>query len=391
MSPRLKVLIVTAWYPSEAIPAGGIFVQEQALAVSRNADVSVAVLEVDETGRTEAPTVSRSVEADLLTIRHRQGRGGIGRIRYIVRTWREVRFLRELIAEVSPDVVHVHHYTPAVPTAIACRKLEVPFIVTEHWSGFFLGTVRGVELLKAKFAFRRAEMITAVSRFLRERLKEHGVRTRIEVVSNPVNTDLFRPCADRQAFDPAHPKIIAVGRMAPVKGMIYLVEALELLTRRGKKFSAIIAGDGPEFETIKRKVGDSGSGESIILTGPLPKEEIARLFGYADFIVSPSLGETQGVAIAEALAAGLPVVATSVGAVPDLVNESNGILVKPADATALADGIERMIAGYQRFDRAKIGDVVRREMNFDAVGGRYLEFYREVASKTTISEYTSQP
>ena len=249
-------------------------------------------------------------------------------------------------------------------------------VVSEHASALALGEVRGAGLRVARIALSRADLVCPVSDVLRDALAAQGLGRRFRVVPNPVDTDRFAPGA-APAGGP--PRIVAVANLVPVKGVAELVEAAGLLAARGAEFRLDLVGDGPERERLAARAVALGLGERLVLHGALPVERVAALMREAAFAVVPSRYETFSVVVSEALASGLPVVATATGALPGRIHAGNGLLCPPRDPAALAAAMERMLAGHGAYDRAAIAAAVRDELSPEAIAGRWSAIYAELS------------
>jgi sugar transferase (PEP-CTERM/EpsH1 system associated) len=158
------------------------------------------------------------------------------------------------------------------------------------------------------------------------------------MIANGVDTERFRPGQDRADADEF--VIGTVGRIQDVKNHKGLVEAFALLRALlpQKRLRLVIVGDGPLFEPLKRQVQEAGLADAVWLPGS--RTDIAELMRGFDLFVLPSIAEGTPVTILEAMASGLPVVASKVGGIPEVVDEgATGLLVPPADARALAEAI----------------------------------------------------
>ena len=135
---------------------------------------------------------------------------------------------------------------------------------------------------------------------------------------------------------------------------------------------------GAEYERLVR---DAGLGERVVFHGYQPKPAVASLMQSADFLVLPSLGENLPVAVLEAMACGLPVVATRVGGVPELVDEQTGMLVEPGSAEALRAGIEHMLDHHGVYSRELIRERAVSRYSLDAIGDAWTAVYRSVLGR----------
>jgi glycosyltransferase involved in cell wall biosynthesis len=141
-------------------------------------------------------------------------------------------------------------------------------------------------------------------------------------------------------------RILCVARFEEVKGHAYLVEACRILKERGLRFECGLIGDGPLMPQIENQIKQSGLSGEVLLQGAQPYDEVIEQFSQADVVVlatAPTAnGKHEGVpnVLKEAMACGVPVIATASGGIPELVDETCGILVPPRDAAAIADALQ---------------------------------------------------
>jgi glycosyltransferase involved in cell wall biosynthesis len=188
----------------------------------------------------------------------------------------------------------------------------------------------------------QADAIIVPSEFAGARLRELGAqlpRDRVHVLAPPVAI----AGAARPPGDPGPPYALVASRLAPEKGVDVAIDACRLLG-----MPLVIAGDGPERQALGERAGDS----DVLFTGHVEHAELARLRAGASIALAPSRSaETFGLAAAEAMAAGVPVVASRVGALPELVGEEG--LVPAGDAAALAAAISRLAGDRAAAERGR--------------------------------------
>jgi glycosyltransferase involved in cell wall biosynthesis len=146
-------------------------------------------------------------------------------------------------------------------------------------------------------------------------------------------------------------RIVAVGTLHEVKGQTHLVDACRRLAERGVDFSCRIIGDGPDRAALAALIEEAGLHDRVVLTGRMTSDAVARELAEADVLVAPSVptsgGKREGIPVVlmEAMAAGLPVVASRLSGIPELVTDgTDGLLVPPGDDGAIADALERLAA-----------------------------------------------
>ena len=217
-----------------------------------------------------------------------------------------------------------------------------------------------------------------VRRELAGHLRALGPRARIEPVPNVVDTDTFRPPAEpRSPNGPA--RLLTVATLSEKKGHGHLLEAL---ARLGGGERLDIVGEGELREELERRVVELGLGDRVRLLGPRPKEQVAALMREADLFVLSSLHENLPVVVIEAQASGLPVVATRVGGVPELVGEETGELVEAGDPGALAEAIERVLSRRGRLDTRELALRTAERYGYEAIEARWTAIYRDLLSST---------
>jgi glycosyltransferase involved in cell wall biosynthesis len=253
-------------------------------------------------------------------------------------------YLRErgVVAEICrlhrPDVVHTHGYRPDVVDAGVARSLGCATVSAVH--GFTGGGPRNrcYELLQLR-ALRRFDAVVAVSRPLAHRLRGFGVPAdRVHVVPNAWrgSEPLDRDAARREMGLPDDAFVAGwVGRLSHEKGPDLLLEALALL--EDMPLRAAVLGDGPLRSALEHQARRSGLEARMHWRGAVPGAE--RLFRAFDVFVMSSRTEGTPIALFEAMAAGVPIVATEVGGVPDVVSPREAELVPPENPAALATAL----------------------------------------------------
>jgi colanic acid/amylovoran biosynthesis glycosyltransferase len=251
----------------------------------------------------------------------------------------------------ADGVTHVHGHFASHPAAAAFvirRLVGIPYSFTAHGSDLHCDR----HMLRQKVA--EAAFVVAISKYNRELIvAECGeeYRDKTLVIHCGVDTDVFRPISEGKTRKPAHSPltIVCVGTLHEVKGQTYLLEACRLLASRGVYLTCHLVGDGPDRAALTRKSAEAGLGGRVHFHGQLTRDGIAQLLRKADVAVAPSVptndGRREGIPIVlmEAMATGLPTVASGISGIPELVEDGrSGILVPPRDAPALAEALERL-------------------------------------------------
>jgi glycosyltransferase involved in cell wall biosynthesis len=246
-------------------------------------------------------------------------------------------------------------------------------------------------MLREKVA--EASFVRAISTDGRDFIAQHadpGAASKIEIVPCGIDTAAFGPVSPGSPR-PADkiPNVLCVATLYEVKGHEYLLQACARLVARGRPVACRLVGDGPDRPKLERRIAELGLGTVITLLGPRPRAEVIALMHEADVLVVPSVptgsGRREGlpVVIMEALAAGLPVVASAISGIPEVVHDGvTGLLVPPRDPDALATAIERATTeGPERRRWIAAGrDLVRDRYDFEVVSERLIGLFRANAA-----------
>jgi glycosyltransferase involved in cell wall biosynthesis len=269
-----------------------------------------------------------------------------------------VRRLRRLVRGGRFDLVHAHIYASAAASALATLGTGVPLVVTEHTEGAWQG--RSAHLV-SRLIYRRARRVIAVSSPIRGRLIERGVRP--ETISLVPNSVI--PAPDTRP-DPSGalpdgwregPLVGAVARMQPEKGIVNLLKAAARVSSSCPAARFLVVGDGPLREELHSLADRLGLGERVRFLGH--RADARVLIGLLDVLVVPSLTEGTPLTVLEAMAVGVPIVASAVGGIPDQVRHGKeGLLVPPNDTVALGDALLELLQDPGRARR--LGEAGRR-------------------------------
>lgn len=258
--------------------------------------------------------------------------------------------LPSLAARVRPDLVLAHFSVPAGELA---RRLHcgagTPYAVVLHGSdvpGYQpkrFGAIYPLMRPMVRRAWRSARRVIAVSCELRDLARTTWPDGVIDVIGNGVDLDLFAP-RDRGAEAAAGPtRLIVVSQLIERKGLPHLLEALRMLS--DEKVTLRIYGTGPCEAELKKLAQQTGLGDRVSLMGLVGRDVLARALAESDLFVLPSLQEGAPLALLEAMASGLPVVASRTGGIPGILTDGReGLLVEPARPAALAAALEKLVS-----------------------------------------------
>jgi len=254
------------------------------------------------------------------------------------------------------NIKHIHaHFAGGSATCamIISKLLGINFSFTAH------GTALLIERVLLKEKIESAEFIIAISNYNKNFILDIVPESihKIYVVHCGVDPAEFAPCP----FKTDVITILSVGRLDPVKGHSILIEACNLLHKSGFQFHCIIIGEGPERQRLEQLIRKYKLDDFVELKGAVFQSEIQQYYDQADIFVLPSIRETMGVVLMEAMAKETPVIAPRVMGVPELVKHmETGVLTSPTDVRQLADAIALLINNYDL--RIKLGRKGRKKV-----------------------------
>ena len=375
--PNLHVLILPSWYSTSKVPSSGIFFQRQALALSK-AGVQVGIIYPD----IAPPGSGGEYEGSKVEITFYEGRIPEVRLRRQVlrplRPWARHWATQKLFLEYQkhfgvPDLVHAH---AALWAGVIASFLPVPYVLTEHWTGYAQGLVRPWQVPLIKRAFWKARARLAVSTALAEDLRRYVGPLEVQVLPNVVDTDFFVPPSTRPSYPPL--RLVSVALLNRVKRLDTVIRALGFLVKWGMDVVLDLGGDGPEKQTLEKLAYELGVGERVRFLGHLSPEDVRRALHSAHMFVLTSEYETFGVVYAEALSCGLPVVATERGGPRDFVVPEVGRLVPPGDVVALANAIANIWNNYDHYRPSSLHAYVERLFSERTIARRLIDIYEQV-------------
>lgn len=300
----------------------------------------------------EAHVISfRPAEIPGATVHYVDGFEPLGKARYIVHARRVAALVREL----RPDLLHALHLTsygflaglsgwqPSIVSVWGTDVLEAPYLTPAHrWI--------------TRHALSRAGSITATGLRLAESTLPFAPRGKpVSVIPYGVDLDRFRATPREQ-----RPRLTvgAVSRLSPEKGLDVLLRAVAVLRDRGLDVEAVLAGDGPSRPVLETLARELRLGGRVRFLGHVQHEDVPGVLAQFDVFAMPSTWEGFGVSAVEAAATGLPVVASNIHGIPDVVlDHTTGLLVPPSDAPAFALAIEQLAADVQM--RSRMGEAGR--------------------------------
>jgi glycosyltransferase involved in cell wall biosynthesis len=279
-----------------------------------------------------------------------------------------------------PDLFHVHCAFNAGSVAKYFKeKYNIPYILTEHSTFFALSDISENKKREVFNIYENAEKVIVVSKPFRILLSEKTgfPLSKIDVIPNFIDTDFFNPNLEDKTKTVQN-SIFTVCHHVYKKRLDRLLDAFLIVSKYYPNWKLIIGGDGKETDFLKKKTNELELNDNVVFVGFLEKEQVKLHMMKAGLFVLPSDVETFGVVLIEALAMGLPIVATKSGGPEDIITRQTGVLVKK-DPESLAYGIIKIISSYDKYDKDFIRSYAVKNYSGKVIALEYLKIYRQLS------------
>ena len=290
-------------------------------------------------------------------------------------------YLNKRFANQQLDIIHGHGAKGGVVARLVARSLGARAIYTPHGGSmhFQSNTLSGATFLGVEKLLRgRTDGIIFESGFVEQVYEQKVGRGCFEtrVIRNGLRSEEFEPLETQTTGA----DFVFLGELRQLKGITVLVEACTRLAERGNDFSLNIVGSGPDEQRLKRLLSEHNLGQQVRLLGPIYPARNALKQGQC--LVLPSLAESMPYVVMESLAAGIPVIATDVGGLPELFKGHEACLLPAGNAEALALRMEQFLRDARPFRQQMnvLREGLRQRFQFDEMVGSVEKFYQQVLS-----------
>lgn len=307
-------------------------------------------------------------------------------------------FMEKKIAGVSSkvgfDVVHVHDWLTGFAGISFKHQMEKPLVATIHGTevGRAQGlhnpdsfTIDGIEW----WTTYEADKVIVTSSSMKGEIQGHFhlPQEKIAIIPNGIDPERYNASVDRSAVrgrygvNPHEKLVLCVGRLVPQKGIEYLIRAVPRIAQRFHESKFIIVGEGWFRGYLEQVARSTGQQWKITFTGWIPDHELIALLNSADVLVVPSIYEPFGIVALEGMAAGVPVVASDIGGLAEIVeHERTGILAYSRNPDSIAWAVGRILSdpGHSNWLVQNAREMVQKTYSWEAIAMRTAEIYREL-------------
>ena len=383
----MNVLWLASWFPNRTNLTTGDFIERHAKAVAPFVQqLTVIAVTKDDAMAANDVTIEKNQTGNLTIYVAYYGNSRLPGIAGRFLSQQKYQQLQQQLFEQvikdagMPGIVHVHVAMKA--GLFACRlnkKYGIPYIITEHWSGYFRESNPSIydmdwmyQRLTGK-VLKNASLLLPVTKNLAETITDNFVKLPYEVIPNVVDTKLFffQPSV-QEIFTFIHPSY-----MNYPKNPEGILEGCLLLKQKGYSFQLFMIGDRPEHLLNLAEEYDLLN-KYVFFEEAISYNEVARHMQQASALLMFSRYENLPCIILEALCCGLPVVASRVGGIAEVIDASNGLLVDKNSAEQLASAMAEMIDNYGIFNKRLIAATASAKFSYHNVGEKISQIYERI-------------
>ena len=380
-----KILWLVSWYPNRFSLSNANFIQHQAEAVSKFANVHVLYVHADETGaikKTEATVFKKeNLTEQIIYFPSDSKKNLVGKIKSINRYYKiSKQAIHQYIKQNGlPDYVHVHVPIRAGTLALWMKKkFRIKYALTEHYGIYNRVVIDPWE--ERSFVYRNAVKkiiknaapFICVSKQLGEDVNRLVMKQGFVSIPNVVDVNHFRFVPKKNQNKKF--RFIHVSNMIPLKNVEGIIDAAKILSEKRIDFELKIIGQ--VSESVLKHAEQSGLlNQTVFFSGEIPYMQVANKMNEADAFILFSRSESSSCVVQESLCCGLPIISTSVGIALETINESNGLFAEVDNSNSLADKMNELINTYSKYNREKISEASCRQFSYETIGKKIVDFY----------------
>jgi glycosyltransferase involved in cell wall biosynthesis len=381
----MHIICLPSWYPNRYNENSGIFIKKHINILAENHDLNVLYIHADSEKQNFEPELELIQELNYKEFKLYYKKTNI-----LLDTYYHLKCLingYKLIVEQSekPQLCHLFVAYPAGIGALYLKLFyRLPYIITEHWSGytsydgrFFRYSVLIKKIIRKIYS--NALHLSVISYFLGESILS------IKLVKEYFLTNNYIKFPSQQQSNKAASKfrILSIASLDDfTKNITGMINAIIIVKQKYPDIILEILGDGDDKDFLIKYAKDRDLLDiNIKFIGTIDNHQVQKLYKNYSFFILNSNFETFSIATVEAIANGLPVIVTRCGGPEEFVNENNGILIDRHNPQQLSKAIEYMIKNYQKYDKVSMYDEIRNRYSEETVRSQLNNFYNIAASK----------
>ncbi len=391
---ELNILIIPAWYDASN-PLLASFFHEYCEALAKSCSVSLLNINYYNYSQRDSYKIEKedkynSRNYELIEVNYKKPlpTNWFG----LANKFQKRRFFAKVYKELKKhekfDLIHIqsvcNSFAPYIARELS-NKLDIPYIVTEHYSGF--NDIYNEQLLQP-FASKKllqeivqgAQIRFGVSSYACKQY-ESFFKAPFELMPNLVSNRFIDQKSTELNRDNKYKTFLCIGRFDDNKNQLHLVKAFHKALKTNPNIRLVLVGEGYNLDKIKAFIELNSISNEVTIRSFMPKEKIIEQIDCCDCVVSSSFIETFGLTLVEALFRGKPVISTSSGGPQDIVNDSNGFLVPVNDEIALENAMLKMYANYDTFEADTIMEYAHKNYSESAIISKMIKQYEDCIKK----------
>lgn len=380
----IDVLFLPKWYPNEYDLFDGNFIENHAHAIKQKANISVLFVHSEENTASKYRIIKNNNQGiEEVRVFFQKPQSGIPIFNKIISFFRYKKAqqlgYQELYSKnKQPDLVHIHVLSrPALLALRLKSKYKIPFVITEHWSGYLKSNGQYQGFLKKCFTehvVKQSSGVHTVSTQLKEAMLSHQLKNQYTVIPNVVDTNLFKPLPKENKI----PEIIFVGNLLQRPKKVFdIIKGMKSLKEKGMTFHLSIYGEGVDEQKAKSLVSELDLDNQISFKGTTDRKGVGEAMALSDFLILFSEFENQPCVIAEAHASGIPIIVPDLEGISERMNPELGILVQTGNQKSFEQALEKMLNTYSEYDTNYIRVYGVKQFGEDEIAKQFHIFYQK--------------
>jgi glycosyltransferase involved in cell wall biosynthesis len=377
----MRIFIISRGYPTEKYGLNGIFEYDQAKALAQAGnEVIFAAIDMRSIRRWRkwgfVNLDKDGVHIEALNI-------PCGRVpKPILNRFRQIT-LRRLYSKIvekygKPDIIHAHFLEIGYVSVKTLKEKNIPIVLTEHLSSMNQEELPKYLMRIGEQTYPEVNRVLTVSSLLSNSIKKN-FNIDNTVVPNIIDSSSFSFDENKKKGDSF--TFISTGGLVKRKGMDLLISAFSNVFKNKVGVSLFIYGEGPERKNLEDLIKKLNLSKQVFLMGLKDRKTIARKMQESHCFVLASKLETFGVVYIEAMATGLPVIATKCGGPEDFVNQNNGVLVPVDNQAELSRAMQHMLNNINTYNNERISSEIRERYSSESVASQLTDIYIELLNK----------
>lgn len=286
-------------------------------------------------------------------------------------------FSRMLEREREIDIIYAH-YLYNIYYGVKIKELyDIPIVGLEHWSELHKEHLSPFIKYIGNISYCKVNKLLTVSNSLSKSIERH-FSIKSVVVNNMVSDEFLNQQRINMVNNDDDFTFIAIGSLVPIKGFDVLIDAFYKAGLVRKKCKLVIIGEGKERVKLQNQINRLSLQESVKLVGRKTKNEIINYLQNSKVFVLSSHSETFSVVCIEAMALGLPIIATACGGPEEIITKEVGILIASSDSNALSDAMNQMFKEYLLYNNNKIAESCRKRFSSNIISNQLTNIFKSI-------------